>query len=691
MAAFFRTKVPAFLANPSQDSFSALVQGTAGKGFSLLPEQSAAWQLQLDILHSSLERLRASGIEIGDWSLLLEYQIPGRAKRLDAVILNGYGIIAIEFKIGAGSYLAGDKWQLREYCWNLRDFHLQSDGIPIAPLLVASNAPDFPELSLSGFEDKREIILPLQFANASNLASRFASIHCRLNELGKHGLDLHSWDNSQAHTTRSIVEEAQRLFGSHGVDNIQFAHADNTGDAHSKLLEIAGLSKANNLHSICFVTGVPGAGKTLVGLNAAYSSDLMTLTGEHASFASGNKPLLDVLQAALKLDRRQAGEAANEAGFGLGAPVQNVHDFALTNLLDPLERAPTGRVIVFDEAQRVWTQEKVKKGLEKRVQRRRLSQEDYERVLKRGHSEPEILLQVMARCTDWCLVIALVGAGQEIHDGEAGLDAWGNALKLSGKQWAIWAAPDALDGSESLIGQSLFREGRPNALEIHETPALHLAVTKRSPRAKRYADWVNYVLAGKPDAAVRALPSQEEFPIFLVRSLAKAKSILKEYRGEDRSGLLASSGAVRLRAEGIEVNRDFRGAVNFADWFLKPTGDIRSSNQLEIAATEFECQGLELDWATVCWGGDLVRSEDQTEWVPRKIWTGKSGPRWTNVKQVQEKIYALNKYRVLLSRARFGLVIFIPNGEPSDPTHNSIEYQRISNYFQSCGLTEIRE
>lgn len=688
MAASFFTNVPTFLAGSSESLLNALVQGSADKGFSLLPDQWSAWRTQFDILHSSLLLIGEKGIDLKEWGLLLEYQIPGRPKRLDAVILDGHGIIAIEFKVGGGTYLGGDKWQLREYCWNLRDFHVESEHIPIAPILAVTEAPSIPAPSLVNFEDEQKVILPLQLANANNFAARLEGAHARLVELGGRRVDLKTWDESQSHTTRSIVEEAQRLFGSHEVLNIQHAHADNTGIAHAKIIEIASESRAKGLHSICFITGVPGAGKTLVGLNAAYSSDLTTVTNEHASFASGNKPLLDVLQAALKIDRTGASETANEVGFGLAAPVQNVHDFALRNLLDSQERAPMERVIVFDEAQRVWTQEKVKQGLEKRVHRGRLTREDYLHVMKNGHSEPEILLQVMGRCEGWCLIIALVGAGQEIHDGEAGLAAWGGALELSQRKWTIWASLDALDGSESLIGQSLFPQGRPTALEIRETPGLHLSVTKRSPRAEHYSQWVNYVLSGDHESARRVLPSSDEFPILLVRDIDLGKLLLREYSGADRAGLLASSGAIRLRSEGIEVGREFRGAINYADWFLKNAGDIRGSNQLEIAATEFECQGLELDWAGVCWGGDLVISDTNSGWIPRKIWTGKMGPRWIPIKHDQEKAYARNKYRVLLSRARFGLVIFVPKGRLNDSTTNPLEFQRISEYLQSCGLTE---
>lgn len=690
MGAFYKARVAEFLAAEPAAIMFELTSGTAGLEFALNADQHSSWIIQAEILHRSLRDVVARNPPATAWSLLLEYEVPGRAKRLDAVILDGYGILCLEFKVGAEKILSGDKWQVREYCWNLRDFHRESEGIPIVPLLVATAAPAQPIKFSDGFEDRHGMILPLLTANAETLASAILASHSRLAELGPHDVIMEKWDSSQSHTTRTVIEEAQRLFAAHDVREVIHAHADNTTEAQDTLIEIVRKSREENLRSICFVTGVPGAGKTLVGLHAAYSPKMAETAGKPACFASGNLPLLKVLHAALTLNRTTAGGNRREVGQDLSAPVQNVHDFALRNLLDDEQRPPNEHVVVFDEAQRVWTEEKVKEGIAKRLHRRRITADQAAKIFDQRHSEPELLLRVMERCPEWCVIIALVGGGQEIYDGEAGLGAWGNALANTNadKPWTVWVAEAALEGDAGVAGQTLFPIGTPASLDLRPTQGLHLSVAKRCPRAERYAEWVNHVVAGESDLAKGIFPDLAEFPILLTRDLGDAKRHLKEHASAgSRFGLFASSGAMRLRAEGIELKREFRNALKYPDWFLRPEGDIRSSNQLEIAATEFECQGLELDWSLVCWGGDFIPNGETTGWIPRYLYTGgKNGPRWLPEKSSIEQEFIRNKYRVLLTRARFGTVIFVPRGQSGDTTRAISDFDAVAVYLQRCGL-----
>jgi hypothetical protein len=398
--------------------------------------------------------------------------------------------------------------------------------------------------------------------------------------------------------------------------------------------------------------------------------------------------LLDVLLAALTLDHSTDDGSRRETGHGFSAPMQNVHDFAERNLLDAKQRAPTQWVVVFDEAQRVWREEKVEKGLEKKVGRKRLTREQADAILKMPHSEPDLLLRVMERCKDWCVIVALVGGGQEIYEGEAGLGAWGLALEKTAKKWTIWVTPQAVQGDASVAGKTLFPRGTPSGLSIEQEEKLHLAVTKRSARAEKYAEWVNCVLSGKRAEAARLASELVEFPLILSRNFAEAKRIVREYAGDEgRYGIIASSGAMRLRAEGLELKREFRDAQKYPDWFLRPFGDIRSSNQLEVAATEFECQGLELDWTLVCWGGDLALNPETMTLIPRSLFTYKRrGPQWRVETDGDEKQFIENKYRVVLTRARFGSVIFVPSGETNDPTRNPNELDAVAEYLQCCGV-----
>lgn len=216
-----------------------------------------------------------------------------------------------------------------------------------------------------------------------------------------------------------------------------------------------------------------------------------------------------------------------------------------------------------------------------------------------------------------------------------------------------------------------------------------ISVAKRSLRAERYAEWVNYVLNWQPGEAARLMPELAEFPIHLTRELNRARQLLRDFAGDGvRVGLLASSGAIRLRAEGIELKREFRDSLKYPDWFLRPRGDIRSSNQLEIAATEFECQGLELDWTCVCWGGDFIPAAAGDDWQYRKL----RGVRWRPESDSGEQQFILNKYRVLLTRARFGEVIFVPRGSNADnQTRAPKEFDAVADYLGRCGLSVARD
>lgn len=683
MAAFYRATVAEFLVADPARLMLDLTSGVAGMGFDLRADQHAAWIEQTGILQASLGEIREQFSTMGTWGLLLEYQIPGRPKRLDAVLLDGAGIIAIEFKVGATEFQASDKWQLREYCWNLRDFHRESEGVPIAPILVATGAAQSESVSSTEYEDRHRIVQRMLLANAQTLGGALSTAHKRLRVAGAHSLDLVRWDTSQAQPTRTVIVEAQRLFEAHDVREISHAHADNTTEALNRIFEIVRQSREERLRSICFVTGVPGAGKTLVGLHAAYSPRMIDAAASSATFASGNQPLLDVLNAALAMNRMNARRERREIGHSLSAPVENVHRFAQEHLLDPLRRPPPQHVVVFDEAQRVWTADKVAKGLRKQVQRGRLTDAQRAAILASNHSEPDLLLRVMERCPEWCVVVALVGGGQEIHDGEAGLGAWGSAITAAEHRWTPWVSAEALDGGASVAGQTLFANAQPTSLDVRVTPALHLSVAKRSLRAERYAEWVNSVLNWQPDAAAALMPELEEFPMLLTRDLDEARRILREFAGDEtRVGLFASSGAIRLRADGIELKREFRDSLKYPDWFLRPAGDLRSSNQLEIAATEFECQGLELDWTCVCWGGDFIPAATGGAWHFRKL----HGTKWRPERNCAEQEFIRNKYRVLLTRARFGTVIFVPRGSDTDETRNRREFDAVADYLRGCGL-----
>jgi hypothetical protein len=684
MPAFFRSTLGEFASIGAPAGLHKLTNGLTAAGFDLTPEQHIAWTEEWPLLEAAFAEFIAAFPRASGWDVLLEYPIPGRRKRIDVVVLTDRGIIVVEFK-GAASVTNTATWQVREYCWNLRDFHRESYGAEIAPIVcaVASNTA-LHDRPLT-FSDRHRLVLDVEVCCPPNLSDALRKTYSCFRVAWES--DVVKWDNAPIEPTLSVIEFAQQLFGGHDVREISHAQADNTDAAIEQLQQAVNEARRERKRIICFVTGVPGAGKTLVGLNAAYRKEMVDAAGGRVCFASGNQPLLDVIKAALVMNRTRGIRERHEVAHDIGAPVQNVHEFARETLCRDDEQPPAFHVVVFDEAQRVWNAEKLSGGLEKRRRRGQLSAQQIQRLATHGASEPQLLLSLMERCKDWCVVIALIGGGQEIHDGEAGLAEWGRALNERSDRWTVWVSAEALRGGISSARQKLFVEPPPKELAIIQHDELHLAISKRSRRAERYADWVNAVVDGDSKAAKTIAVELAEFPVFVTRDLRRAREILHEHCPRElRCGLLATSGAVRLRAEGVEVSADFRNGISFPDWFLRPTGDIRSSSQLEVAATEFECQGLELDWCCVCWGGDFTMIPGQQGWRFRKLRApaGRT-PQWYAELDPDICEFTRNKYRVLLTRARIGVVIFVPFGDMIDSTRERPLLDATTEFLVNCG------
>jgi hypothetical protein len=370
------------------------------------------------------------------------------------------------------------------------------------------------------------------------------------------------------------------------------------------------------------------------------------------------------VRAALARDsRRRTGLSVGESKRQIDAFVQNVHSF-IREYSDKPNTPPPDKVVVFDEAQRAWDAKKQKKEF------------------KRDISEPSIMLSIMDRHPDWAVIIALVGGGQEIHDGEAGLEEWGRAVTKDFKHWRIAVSPEVLSGGVSLAGHRLFDGVQPDNVEVLTEPSFHLPVSVRTFKAENVSSWVAAVLDQKPTMATELFRTLGDFPVALTRSLESARMWLREHtRGERRCGLVASSSALRLRADGLELTGQFRRGYPYEEWFLAAEGDVRASFQLEVAATEFECQGLELDWVAVCWGGDLVVGP-RFQWLFRYF----HGTTWRSYRDDVKRRYLLNKYRVLLTRARQGFVIYVPHGDSYDGTREPALLDATANYLLSCGI-----
>ena len=478
--------------------------------------------------------------------------------------------------------------------------------------------------------------------------------------------DPQSWDKSPYYPVPSIIEAAIALKS--GLSIREIAHSEASeheiSEVRQKIQSFVDQARSQGQHIICFLTGVPGSGKTLVGLSLAHSHENQ-INAIH--FMSGNGPLVKVLQHLFTQEGRRDGASTVMARTKARTLIENVHVFA-RNYMEDDSRAPSNHAIIFDEAQRAWNRAQNKKKF------------------NRDYSEPQMLLGIMERHSDWSAVIALVGGGQEINDGEAGLEEWGRALAESEKNWVIYASPEVLEGGPSTAGHRLF-EDKFKQLNVQTDATLHLRTSNRSIRAEKLATWVNLVLDGDSQSAAE-LGITDKFPIFLARDLEETREKLKQQGiGPTRYGLVGSSGAARLRAEGLEPNSSFHADYPWEHWYLAEKSDLRSSYQCEVFATEFEIQGLELDWIGLCWGGDFIWGE-RDGWSLRTLRPGPTN-RWNSIKNPDRRTFRKNAYRVLMTRARQGMIIFVPKGDPSDSTNSPDEFDSTAEFLRKCGVTPL--
>jgi hypothetical protein len=626
-------------------------------------DQTIAWRDQLGVLRSMASSLVRSSPSHARWNVLLEYPIPRRGKRIDVVLVADRFVAALEFKVGKETFDRADVWQAQDYQLDLRDFHEASRGVPVEALLVATAAP------LSDPPHLIDASTGVAMTNADHLAGAVLAIAARHVLRPECVTDAQTWANSGYRPTPTIVEAARRVFAGHRIKALSHAYADNLTATTEAIVRAIQRSKDDGLRTICFVTGVPGAGKTLAGLTAMQDARSLALGEGAASFMSGNGPLVRVLREALVRDRVNAGARRNASERETELLIQNIHQFLEEYGVKKPGEVPPDHVISFDEAQRAWHAGKLAK-----------------RHKTMSVSEPRLLLDIMTRPQRWAVVVALVGGGQEIHDGEAGLEEWGKALQSCGESWDVVVSPEVLVGGESVAGHRLFADEVPANVRVHEDQSMHLAVSVRAPRAQRLAEWVNAVLRVDAVSARTAMDAMRGYRVMLTRDLRVAREWLREVStGETRAGLLASSGALRLRAEGLELDPEFHRGYPIERWFLDPRDDFRSSHSLEVAMTEFECQGLELDFAGLCWGDDMTIRGHPPRWHPSRL----MGRDWRTIRDVGRAQYLANKYRVLLTRAREGLVLWVPRGDARDPTRAPEHLNNTAKFLAECGAVPL--
>jgi hypothetical protein len=653
---FYSDKITAFCTSSVQEILGFLAQNN---DFSFEINQKEAWIQEINILKEVLKNHQGE--------IFFEFSIPRMGRRIDVVLIINSVIFILEFKVGEKEFLTSAIDQVWDYSLDLKNFHETSHTHLIAPILIATKAKtSFLEISTTSHNDN--LLFPIK----TNIESLGVAIDNVLKFADGDEINSDEWKGGRYAPTPTIIEAAMSLYNGHSVTEISRsdASATNLSETSNAILKIITSAKENNEKVICFVTGVPGAGKTLVGLDIA--------TKKHAKdddsnniFLSGNGPLVSILREALTRDRvKREKEQGRKLKKGVAMSevkvfIQNVHHFRDECLID--SKPPFDHVAIFDEAQRAWNHLQTKNFMQRKKNTPNFS-----------FSEPEFLISCMDRHKDWAVIVCLVGGGQEINTGEAGISEWLESLNRSFPNWNVYIS-NRLKDSEYAAGKALeIIQKHSNVIQKEE---LHLSVSLRSFRAENLSLLVkNIIDLNIPEAKTNYELLKEKYPIVITRDLSKAKEWLKKMaRGSERYGIVVSSQAQRLKPHAIDV----KSPMDPIHWFLDAKDDTRSSYYLEDVATEFHVQGLELDWSCVVWDADFLYSDEG--------WQHFSfvGSKWHNIKKEERKQYLKNAYRVLLTRARQGMVIVIPEGDNNDNTRDSNYYDPTFEYLKEIGFKII--
>ena len=720
MSIFTRKELPIMSQNPRclfNSNFASFLSRDINSVFGILcdnyhgdaPTTSReAWKSEIDIMRNLLNGLNDENAQI-----IFEYDIPRLGKRIDVVLLYRGIIFCVEFKVGESKILEADIDQVLDYALDLKNFHKLSHDCLIVPILVATKYPEHTtSIKMSVYDDR--IVNPL----VTGETGIYDIISKVLEKFPNETPVDNNWIISPYAPTPTIIEAAKTLYESHSVENITRHEADkvSTDTTISYIIDVIHKSKLNSEKSICFVTGVPGAGKTLVGLDVAvrqtYQGNDEPVEDEGAVYLSGNGPLVAVLNEALAQDNYQKskGKKLTDSRREVGKFIQIIHryrDNMLAKIKNPVEngvleidpekaikQAESGygeveHVAIFDEAQRAWTHKRIADYLKRGG--------TYGNKLKVPNfpmSEAAFLIWSLDQREDWATIVCLVGGGQEINTGEAGISEWINALNDKFPHWKVYISPK--------LTEAEYAEGKVNELleknrNVTYSDSLHLGVSLRSFRAEKLSAFVHALLAIEPDKAAELYNEiKDKYPIVLTRDIEKARRWLhSKVRGTERTGVLITKESARFKPLGIHVLPS--GDENAVHWFLEDKIDTRSSNYLEDAATEIQVQGLELDYTCLLWDADM--RFDDNDWHFYKFNGRTSWNEQLPVSESKQELrkYMLNAYRVLLTRARSGMVICVPKGNSNktlsgfweDGTRLPEYYDGTYKYLMGLGIEEI--
>ena len=648
---YYSNDIQSFL---NQDNYSIFGEITTNDQFSAEDLQKNTWNREIEILKRELSQFL-------DGYIIFEYTIPRIGNRIDNIVIYKGIIFLLEFKVGEKKYPSYAIEQVTDYAFDLSCFHKESHNRLLVPILISTKAHSVKqEIRIS-----KDNVLETICCNEYEIAKYIIEVSLKFIQ---DEIIPNDWINSLYMPTPTIIEAAQALYLGHNVEDISRndASAKNLNQTTKAINKIIDYSKAHNRKSICFITGVPGAGKTLAGLNIAVERQKIA-EDEHAVFLSGNGPLVDVLQEALARDDAKRNHISRKvATRKVKEFIQIIHHFRDDAI--SVDTPPVEKVAIFDEAQRAWDEQNLTDFMKKKKHI-----EDF------NMSEPEFLISILNRHNDWATIICLIGGGQEINKGEsAGIYGWFDSLRNNYPNWDIYVS-DKITDDEYSKGHN-FAEMTKN-MNVNIIEDLHLAVSLHSFRSENVSNFVKALLDVDIDTAKRLYEQfNNAYPVFVTRNLHEAKLwVRSQAKGSQRYGLTASSGAKRLRKYGIWV----QNKIEATNWFLNGKNDVRSSFHLEETATEFDIQGLELDWTIVCWDADL-RFENGDFKHLKFV-----GTKWQNIKSADNILYLKNAYRVLLTRARQGFVIFVPSGDETDTTAKPEYYDGIYRYLKSVGIKEL--
>lgn len=655
--AHYQSDIASFLRTPTESIVGALSMRSS---FPVEEPQLYAWKNEIDGLRQALSRFEFGG------SIYFEFPIPRIGSRADVVLILKHVLFVLEYKVGEQTAHLRHVEQVTDYALDLKNFHESSHDKIIAPVLVLSRLKSPATNCIGKASDN---VVHTLVTDQDSLADTLTAV---LQQTSSDLIASAEWEAGRYYPSPTIVEAAKALYSGHSVTEITRSDsgAQNLAVTANYVASLIESARQSRKKVICFVSGVPGAGKTLVGLDVA-NRHTDVEDELYSVYLSGNGPLVSILQEALARDRvgraKQIGDrlTKGEARRGAKQFIQNVHHFRDACISDS-DSPPVEHVAIFDEAQRAWN-----RAMTSRFMQRKRGVADFE------SSEPEFLISCMNRHMDWAVIVCLIGGGQEINTGEAGLSEWVYALADRFADWEVYLSPNL---SEPEYGYNEWQHRLAEIKQVHFNPDLHLSISMRSFRAESLSKFVSATLNLELLTA-RSLYSEIalRYPIRLTRSIETAKKWLREKaRGSERYGLVVSSQAVRLKPHAIDV----RCPLDPIHWFLDEREDVRSSFYLEDAATEFHIQGLELDWVGVVWDGDLRYTK--SGWSKHSF----VGSRWNRIHNADRQKYLINAYRVLLTRARQGMIIVVPEGDGRDPTRDPSFYDSTYEYLSSLGVAQ---